>query len=77
MWRKRIWNICLNHDITSDLSFQPKGNNAWLWTAQDFSESERKTENFAIRFRNARTSKAFMAAVLETKQVHNLKFELK
>jgi len=69
MRRKRIWNICLNHPLTSDLSFQPKGKRFWLWTAQDFSVGKGKTETFGIRFRNAKTSKAFMVAVLG-KQVH-------
>lgn len=76
MRRKRTWNICLNHELTSDLLFQPKGNSGWLWTAQDFSESkDGKTETFVLRFRNARASKAFMAAVLG-KQYVRFEFSL-
>jgi len=73
MVRKRIGNICLNHELTSDLSFQPKGKTCWLWTAQDFAEGKAKTETFGIRFQNPRNSKAFMAAVSGVKQVQYLK----
>ncbi len=69
--KKKTWTICLNHALTSDLTFQKNGKKGWLWTAQDFSEGTGKTETFVIRFKNAETSKAFMAAVLG-KQVNPL-----
>ena len=73
--KKKTWNICLNHDLTTDLKFQQKGGNGWLCTAQDFPIGHEKTETFEIRFQSAKTSKAFMAAVLGN-QVH-LESELK
>ena len=55
----------IGHEITSALLFQPKDDKSWLWVAQDFSDGERKTETFVIRFRDAETSEAFMTVVLE------------
>jgi len=71
MWRKnkkKNWIFCLNHDLTTELKFQQRGNNGWRCTAQDFLDgNEGKTETFVIRFQNVETSKAFMAAVFGVK----------
>ncbi len=69
MRREQILKICLNHALTSAITFRKKDDKSWLWAAQDFAEGEGKTETFVIRFRDADTSKAFMAAVIEN-QVH-------
>ena len=66
MRREQILKICLNHALTSDLSFRPKDEKSWLWAAQDFTEGEGRMETFVIRFRDVEISKAFMNAVLES-----------
>jgi len=71
MWNKRNWDICLNHELSSDLPFQSRGSNGWLWTAEDFSEGEGKTKTFEIRFKYPSNSRTFVATVLKN-QVHDL-----
>lgn len=70
MRREGDSKICLHHALTSSLSFRLKDEKSWHWAAKDFSGSEEKTETFGIRFRDAKTSKAFMAAVLENQVIH-------
>ena len=70
MRREEDSKICLNHSLTSTLSFRLKDDRSWLWTAKDFSGSKEKTETFLIRFRDAKTSKAFIVAVLENQVIH-------
>ena len=65
MKREETLDVCLNHEITSAITFRLKDDKSWLWAAQDFSDVVGKTETFMIRFRDAETSKAFMAVVLE------------
>jgi len=59
----------MNHALTSDLSFQPRGKNGWLWSAQDFSGGKGKTETFVIRFKYQSYAKAFMATVLKNQVI--------
>ncbi|XP_034970727.2 ranBP2-like and GRIP domain-containing protein 4 isoform X3 [Zootoca vivipara] len=53
MRRDQVLKLCANHRITSDMNIQPmKGTErAWVWTAFDFAEGERKVELLAVRFK--------------------------
>ncbi len=75
MTRDQTLDVCLNHRITSGITFRPKDDKSWLWSAQDFSDGVGKTETFLIRFRDAETSKAFMRVVLEN-QVNKFSYIL-
>lgn len=79
MWVKRKTKliIFLNHALTSDIAFQRNGKKGWLWTAQDLSEGNGKTETFEILFKDVNISKAFKTAVLRKKVYTHLESELK
>ncbi|XP_010177021.1 PREDICTED: E3 SUMO-protein ligase RanBP2, partial [Mesitornis unicolor] len=53
MRRDQVLKLCANHRITSDMNLQQmKGSErAWVWTACDFADGERKVEHLAVRFK--------------------------
>ncbi|NXW54105.1 RBP2 ligase, partial [Eurystomus gularis] len=53
MRRDQVLKLCANHRITPDMNMQQmKGSDrAWVWTACDFSDGERKVELLAVRFK--------------------------
>ncbi|NXD23223.1 RBP2 ligase, partial [Spelaeornis formosus] len=53
MRRDQVLKLCANHRITADMNMQQmKGSDrAWVWTACDFADGERKVELLAVRFK--------------------------
>ncbi|XP_054829021.1 ranBP2-like and GRIP domain-containing protein 3 isoform X2 [Eublepharis macularius] len=53
MRRDQVLKLCANHRITPNMNIQQmKGTErAWVWTACDFADGERKVELLAVRFK--------------------------
>ncbi|XP_061482731.1 E3 SUMO-protein ligase RanBP2-like isoform X2 [Rhineura floridana] len=53
MRRDQVLKLCANHRITPDMNIQKMNGTerAWVWTACDFAEGERKIELLAVRFK--------------------------
>ncbi|NXT76556.1 RBP2 ligase, partial [Zapornia atra] len=53
MRRDQVLKLCANHRVTPDMNMQQmKGSDrAWVWTACDFADGERKVELLAVRFK--------------------------
>lgn len=58
--------LCLNHRLSSDNVFLPKGeaNRSFQWYANDFSEGEMRQEHFAVLFKTEDIAKDFLEAAL-------------
>ncbi|XP_033003566.1 E3 SUMO-protein ligase RanBP2-like isoform X5 [Lacerta agilis] len=69
MRRDQVLKLCANHRITSDMNIQPmKGTErAWVWTAFDFAEGERKVEHLAVRFKLQDVADSFKQIFEEAK----------
>lgn len=70
MRRDQVLKICCNHYITPELDLKPlprAEGKAWVWYAMDFSESEGKMEQLAIRFRDADTAAKFKLVFEDSK----------
>ncbi|CAI5771997.1 SUMO-protein ligase 2-like isoform X2 [Podarcis lilfordi] len=69
MRRDQVLKLCANHRITSDMNIQPmKGTErAWVWTACDFAEGERKVEHLAVRFKLQDVADSFKQIFEEAK----------
>lgn len=62
--------ICLNHFLTPDLTFTPKDDKTWLWSAPDYAEHQITTEQFCIRFKTKEVASEFKAAIDSAKVIH-------
>ncbi|KAJ6667455.1 hypothetical protein lerEdw1_016576 [Lerista edwardsae] len=69
MRRDQVLKLCANHRITPDMNIQHmKGTErAWVWTACDFAEGERKTELLAVRFKSQDVADSFKQIFEEAK----------
>lgn len=61
MRRDQVLKLCANHRITPDMNIQQmKGTErAWVWTACDFADGDRKIEHLAVRFKLQDVADAF------------------
>lgn len=62
MRRDKTHKVCANHFLTSDMKLVASAGSdrAWVYTVQaDFADEEAKTEQLAIRFRNAEFAQKF------------------
>uniref|UniRef100_A0A8V5FN55 Uncharacterized protein n=1 Tax=Melopsittacus undulatus TaxID=13146 RepID=A0A8V5FN55_MELUD len=69
MRRDQVLKLCANHRITPDMNIQQmKGSDrAWVWTACDFADGERKVELLAVRFKLQDVADAFKQIFDEAK----------
>lgn len=69
MRRDQVLKLCANHRITPDMNIQHmKGTErAWVWTACDFAEGERKIELLAVRFKLQDVADSFKQIFEEAK----------
>ncbi|NWH63820.1 RBP2 ligase, partial [Geococcyx californianus] len=70
MRRDQVLKLCANHRITPDMNMQQmKGSDrAWVWTACDFADGERKVELLAVRFKLQEVADSFKQIFDEAKQ---------
>ncbi|NXL64296.1 RBP2 ligase, partial [Chordeiles acutipennis] len=70
MRRDQVLKLCANHRITPDMNMQQmKGSDrAWVWTACDFADGERKVELLAVRFKLQDVADSFKQIFDEAKQ---------
>ncbi|XP_066841068.1 E3 SUMO-protein ligase RanBP2-like isoform X2 [Anser cygnoides] len=69
MRRDQVLKLCANHRITPDMNMQQmKGSDrAWVWTACDFADGERKVELLAVRFKQQDVADSFKQIFDEAK----------
>ncbi|NWU64115.1 RBP2 ligase, partial [Pterocles burchelli] len=69
MRRDQVLKLCANHRITPDMNMQQmKGSDrAWVWTACDFADGERKVELLAVRFKLQNVADSFKQIFDEAK----------
>lgn len=63
MRREQVLKVCLNHKLTADINFIPKGDKSLQWAATDFSDNEPKPEQLAVRFKTPETLAEFKNAI--------------
>ncbi|XP_065597118.1 ranBP2-like and GRIP domain-containing protein 4 isoform X2 [Cyrtonyx montezumae] len=70
MRRDQVLKLCANHRITPSMNVQQmKGSDrAWVWTACDFADGERKVELLAVRFKLQDVADSFKQTFDEAKQ---------
>ncbi|KAJ7397304.1 hypothetical protein BTVI_136638 [Pitangus sulphuratus] len=69
MRRDQVLKLCANHRITPEMNLQQmKGSDrAWVWTACDFADGERKVELLAVRFKLQDVADSFKQTFDEAK----------
>ncbi|XP_026563146.1 ranBP2-like and GRIP domain-containing protein 4 isoform X1 [Pseudonaja textilis] len=69
MRRDQVLKLCANHRITPNMNIQQmKGaERAWVWSACDFAEGERKMELLAVRFKLQDVADSFKRIFEEAK----------
>uniref|UniRef100_A0A8C8R8D7 RAN binding protein 2 n=1 Tax=Pelusios castaneus TaxID=367368 RepID=A0A8C8R8D7_9SAUR len=73
MRRDQVLKLCANHRITPDMNMQQmKGTErAWVWTACDFADGERKVELLAVRFKLQEVAESFKQIFDEAKHAQD------
>lgn len=65
MRREQVHKICLNHALTDDIDYQPKGDNSWHFVANDYSDGTVELLQFCLRFKTADIAKSFKTAACD------------
>ncbi|CAG9782912.1 unnamed protein product [Diatraea saccharalis] len=63
MRREQVLKICLNHALTSEITYTPKDDKTWLFAANDFSEGELSLQQFCLRFKSKEIATEFKQAI--------------
>ena len=69
MRREQVLKLCANHQITSQMELKPHqgSENAYVWSAMDFSDGEAKHETLCVRFKANDIAKTFFRQFNEAK----------
>uniref|UniRef100_A0A8C5TU20 E3 SUMO-protein ligase RanBP2 n=1 Tax=Malurus cyaneus samueli TaxID=2593467 RepID=A0A8C5TU20_9PASS len=61
MRRDQVLKVCANHVITKEMNLVPSdtSNNAFIWTATDYTDGEVKVEQFAVKFKSQELANSF------------------
>ncbi|XP_043547712.1 ranBP2-like and GRIP domain-containing protein 4 isoform X1 [Chiloscyllium plagiosum] len=61
MRREQVLKVCANHVITEEMELKPlnTSNNAFIWTAADYTDGEAKVEQLAVRFKTPELAAAY------------------
>jgi E3 SUMO-protein ligase RanBP2 len=72
MRREQILKLCANHQITSQMELKPhlSSQNAYIWSAMDFTDGEAKHETLCPRFKSDDVAKRFVLRFNEAKRGH-------
>ncbi|GBP59673.1 E3 SUMO-protein ligase RanBP2 [Eumeta japonica] len=76
MRREQVLKICLNHALTNEITYVPKDQKTWLFTANDFSETVLTLQQFCLRFQTKEIAEEFKNAIsnaLEGLKCHDKK----
>ncbi|WAR22408.1 RBP2-like protein [Mya arenaria] len=51
--REQVYKLACNHALTADMNFEPlkTSETSWIWHAQDYTESQPRLEQFALKFK--------------------------
>ena len=73
MRRDQIWKICANHRITSEMELKQHTSkeNAFIWSAMDFSDKQLKHETLCVRFKNCQQAKRFLKQFNDAKEINS------
>jgi E3 SUMO-protein ligase RanBP2 len=71
MRREQVLKVCANHKITSQMELKPHqgSENAYVWSANDFSDGKEKHETLCVKFKTSDIAKRFF------QQFNNAKVE--
>uniref|UniRef100_A0A8C5TSZ9 E3 SUMO-protein ligase RanBP2 n=1 Tax=Malurus cyaneus samueli TaxID=2593467 RepID=A0A8C5TSZ9_9PASS len=60
-WDRDVLKVCANHVITKEMNLVPSdtSNNAFIWTATDYTDGEVKVEQFAVKFKSQELANSF------------------
>ncbi|CAF1194160.1 unnamed protein product [Rotaria sordida] len=72
MRREQVFKVCANHRITSKMELkQHHGKeNAYIWSAMDFSDGQSKHETLCVRFKTNDQAKRFFQQFDDAKQIN-------
>ncbi|CAF3893273.1 unnamed protein product [Rotaria sp. Silwood2] len=72
MRREQIFKVCANHRITSQMELKEHHGkeNAYIWSAMDFSDGQSKHEILCIRFKTNDQAKRFFQQFNDAKQIN-------
>ncbi|CAF0865157.1 unnamed protein product [Rotaria sp. Silwood1] len=72
MRREQVLKVCANHRITSQMELKEHQckENAYIWSAMDFSDGQSKHETLCIRFKTNDQAKRFFKQFNDAKQIN-------
>uniref|UniRef100_A0ABM0GTA4 E3 SUMO-protein ligase RanBP2-like n=1 Tax=Saccoglossus kowalevskii TaxID=10224 RepID=A0ABM0GTA4_SACKO len=71
MRRERVFNVCANHYLTSEMTLVPNAGSdrSWVWNALDASDGEPKPEQLAVKFKTPDVADEFKVKFEEAQKL--------
>ncbi|KAM3966592.1 LOW QUALITY PROTEIN: E3 SUMO-protein ligase RanBP2 [Aphomia sociella] len=69
MRREQVLKICLNHVLSSNITYTPKDDKTWLFAANDFSEGELNLQQFCLRFKTNEIALEYKDAIDKAREI--------